>query len=251
MKKLLIMFFGFIISLSVSAVVYADSIGQLDYVKDVVTSNKENSVITTSIKGTTDSKGGLIIPCYKDAEIANINVKNGKIVEKFKKEKNGSLEYYIAKFEGKNDKVEFVITQTQKKTYKISESKQKDTFPGNVKMVTYKMVNNTPIEIKKYVLEMAIPKEYELFNIVGYDPEKPYSIFSKDGIKYGAFEFGKLSAGKDIKFSINIYKTGRFFNLTLWGTVILISAFFMYKNKEILRQAKEIKETTKQQKIMN
>lgn len=248
MKKLLTILLGFIISLSFSVVAYASNTGQLDYVKDVVVPNKENSVITTTIKGTTDSKGVLIIPCYKNAQITNINVKIGKLIGEFKKEKNGSLEYYIANFEGSGDKVELVITQTQKKTYEISPSKQKDTFPGNVKMVTYKMVNNTPIEIKKYVLEMGIPKEYELFNIVGYDPEETYSIFSKDGIKYGAFEFGKLSAGKDIKFSINIYKTGRFFPLILWGTVILISAFFMYKNKDMLRQAKEI---TEQKKIMN
>ncbi|QAS61690.1 hypothetical protein [Clostridium septicum] len=69
-------------------------------------------------------------------------------------------------------------------------------------MVTYKMTNNAPVEIKKYALEMAIPEDYELYNIVGYNPEKPYSIFSKDGSKYGAFEFGKLSAGKESNFQL-------------------------------------------------
>ena len=245
MKKLLTILSVFIMCFSFSTVAFASGTGELEYVKDVVVPNGHNGVITTTIKGTTDSEGILRIPCYKSAEIKAVNVKTGKLIGELKKEKTGSLEYYVARFEGKGEKVEFVISQTQKKTFEITPSKQKDTFPGNVKMVTYKMTNNTPVEIKKYVLEMAIPEAYELYNIVDYDPEEAYSIFSKDGGKYGAFEFGKLSPGKEIKFSMNIYKTGKSFRFILWGAVILISAFFMYKNKGMLKQAKELTEQKK------
>jgi len=240
MKKLLTILSVLIMCFSFSTVAFASSTGELEYVKDVVVPNGQNGNITTTIKGTTDSEGVLRIPCYKNADIKKINIKTGKLIGEFKKEKIGSLVYYIAKFEGKEDKVELVVYQTQKKTFEITPSKQKDTFPGNVKMVTYKMTNNAPVEIKKYVLEMAIPEDYELYNIVGYDPEEDYSIFSKDGNKYGAFEFGKVSAGKESKFSMNIYKTGKSFTFILWGAVILISAFFMYKNKGMLKQAKEL-----------
>ncbi|GAB6167787.1 hypothetical protein JCM1393_02470 [Clostridium carnis] len=240
MKKLLTILSIFIMCFSFSTVAFASSIEELEYVKDVVVPNGQDGVITTTIKGTTDSEGVLRIPCYKNADIKKIDIKTGKLIEELKKEKNGSLEYYIAKFEEKEDKVELVISQAQKNTFEINASKQKDTFPGNVKMVTYKMTNNTPVEIEKYALEMAIPEEYELYNIVGYNPEKAYSMFSKDGSKYGAFEFGKLSAGKESKFSINIYKTGKSFTFILWGVVVLISSFFMYKNKEMLKQAKEL-----------
>lgn len=230
-----------IISLSFSGVALAAGTGELDSIKDSVVPNKENSVITTSIKGTTDAEGTLIFPVYKDTEITKVDVKKGKQIGEFKKEKSGSLEYYVAKFEGKSEKVEFVLTQNQKKTYAISDSKQKETFPGNVKTVTYKMVNTTPIEIKKYDLEMAIPPEYELYNIIGYDPELSYKIFTRDGMKLASFEFGKLTAGKDIKFALNLKQTGPTFTIILWGVILLVSAFFLYKNRGMLNQAKEIK----------
>ncbi|WP_051623466.1 hypothetical protein [Clostridium hydrogeniformans] len=245
MKKLMTMLLILIMTFSFSSVAFGSELGELDSIKDVVLPDKEKGSITTTITGTTDEKGILVLPSYKDTEITKVNVKTGKLIENLKKQKNGSLEYYVAKFEEKESKVELILTQTQDKTFTISASKQKETFPGNVKVVNYKMRNNTPIEVKKYELEMGIPEGYELYNIAGYDPELSYKIFAKDGTKYGSFDFGRLSAGKDIKFSINIYKKGANFNFILWGAVILISAYFMYKNKGVLKEAKELKEKEK------
>lgn len=242
MKKLI---FLLVLIMSFSTIVYADNVGELNSIKDVVIPSEDNGIITTTIIGVTNSDGELVIPKYEDTEIVNIDVRTGNLIDDFKVAENGSLKYYVARFKEKESTVEFVITQTQENTFELAKSKQKGTFPGNVKMVTFNMINNTPVEIGKYDLEMAIPEKYELYNIVGYDPEEPYNIFSVDNTKYGAFEFGKLSAGKDVKLSINIIKPNNSFNIILWIAVVLISVFFLYKNRDMLKKAKELEEKKK------
>ncbi|WP_353095211.1 hypothetical protein [Tissierella praeacuta] len=242
MKKLI---FLLVLMMSFSTIVYADNVGELNSIKDVVIPSEDNGIITTTIIGITNSNGELVIPKYKDAEITNIDVKAGSLTGNFEVVENGSLKYHVVRFKERESNVEFVITQTQENTFELAESKQKGTFPGNVKMVTFNMVNNTPVEIGKYDLEMAIPENYELYNIVGYDPEEPYNIFSIANTKYGAFEFEKLSVGKDVKLSINIIKPNNAFNIILWIAVILISVFFLYKNRDMLKKAKELEEQKK------
>ena len=148
--------------------------------------------------------------------------------------------YLVADFDEADFPVELTLNWHQEGTYKMKAAKTSGTAPGNLKAVTYSMVNTAPVSIGSYSLELAVPEGYELAGIVGYDPEEEYGIFTDQGVKYGADVFGEVPVGRECEMTVNIKKAGGKLALAMWGATILISAYFLYKNKGMLKEAKEL-----------
>ena len=162
-----------------------------------------------------------------------------------------SMSYLVADFDEADFPVELTLNWHQEGTYKMKAAKTSGTAPGNLKAVTYSMVNTAPVTIGSYSLELAVPEGYELAGIVGYDPEEEYGIFSDQGIKYGAYVFGEVPVGRECEMTVNIKKAGGNLALSMWGATILISAYFLYKNKGMLKEAKELAAKKKKRMTCN
>ena len=51
---------------------------------------------------------------------------------------------------------------------------------------------------------------------------------------------GEVPVGRECEMTVNIKKAGGNLVLSMWGATILISAYFLYKNKGMLKEAKEL-----------
>jgi len=232
-----------LISIFTASFAYGNSTaaGELTHIKDVVIPDGDHGHITTTVLGVTDGQGRLALPYYQDTEMIDIQGVNSLLVGEPELIEEGDLKYYMMQFREKQAPVALVMTQRQNGTFEIANAKLSgDTFPGNVKRVNYQMINRIPIEINQYVLEVAVPEGYEIFSIVDYDPEEPYLLFSRDGLRYASFDYGSLSMGETAQFSINLFQTGGIFKGSVWGAVGLISVAFLYQNKGMLNKAKEL-----------
>lgn len=240
MKKYLHMALAVILCLSMTVTAFAGELGEINTLSDTVVPEGEKGRITTAITGKTDSNGILALPIYKNAELLTAAASKGSLQGELQKAETGATKYYLAQFAEKEAEVALSLSWVQGETYKLGKAKTKDSAPGNLKAVAYTMTNTAPIKVGSYVLELAVPQGYEMSSIVDYDPEDDYSIYVKDGYKYGHHTFGELGAGSKAKFTVNVSaenSTG--FAIALWAVTILVSAFFLYKNRAMLAQAKE------------
>ena len=177
---------------------------------------------------------------YQDAELVSVQEGAGTLKGEPKEQHSGMTSYLVADFDEADFPVELTLNWHQEGTYKMKAAKTSGTAPGNLKAVTYSMVNTAPVSIGSYSLELAVPEGYELAGIVGYDPEEEYGIFTDQGVKYGAYVFGEVPVGRECEMTVNIKKAGGNLALSMWGATILISAYFLYKNKGMLKEAKEL-----------
>lgn len=218
----------------------AENLGEITSMKDSIIPDGENGKIITEITVRTDAEGKMAFPCYEDAELKNLTVLQGTLKEKVVKIEQGSITYYEALFEEKEAEVKLHVEWAQEGTYELKEAKTKGTAPGRLKAVKYTMKNTAPIAIAQYQVDIAMPEGYEMFSIVDYDPEEEYEIYTNQGYKFGHHVFGEIEAGDEAKLTINLAQTKGTFMMMTWGLVILISAFFLYKNRGMLKEAKEL-----------
>ncbi|MEG0854173.1 MAG: hypothetical protein RSF82_09885 [Angelakisella sp.] len=240
MKKLFALTLAVVLCLSLSVTAFAGTLGEITSMHDTVYPEGESGKITTVVIGKTDSEGMLALPKYKDAELLSVVAAKGTLTDAPKSAETGATKYLLAQFSEKETEVELTLTWVQEETYKLGKAKMKDTAPGDFKAAAYSMTNTAPVKIGNYKLDMAVPQGYEMANIVDYDPEEDYSIYQNKGVKFGHHTFGELAAGGKAKFAINIKKNVGASVLVIWAVCILISAFFLYKNRDMLRQAKEL-----------
>ncbi|GAA0076741.1 hypothetical protein UT300005_11190 [Clostridium sp. CTA-5] len=252
MKKLLTILLALTLVTSSSAPVFAtDNDAKLVSVEDVITKDGENANIKESIKSITDSNGNIYFPAYKDSKIDKVIIENGTQNGNVELIKNGDMEYNLLNFKEKNEEVTFDIEIIQEKTYVEKKAKVGNTLPQNINMIEFKEKNSSPLNIENYTISLAAPDGDELLNIVNFDPEKKYEIFEKDGKTFGKYAFGKIKSGSDMRLAINIYNKNKTFNYIVWAIAIIISIFFMVKNKDLLTKAKEEKLKNKSLKIKN
>lgn len=240
MKKLMYLTLAVVLCLSMTVTAMADNLGEITGMNDTVTPDGENGIITSVIAGVTDGDGVLALPAYKDATIVSAVATKGTLSSPPENASIGSTKYYLAQFAEKEAEVELTVIWQQEGTYKLGKAKMKDTAPGGVQAASYSMTNTSPIKIKSYKLDMAVPQGYEMFSIVDYDPEEDFDIYHKDGFKFGHYTFGELAAGGNAKLTINLTQSGAGFATATWAVAVLISAFFLYKNRDMLRQASEL-----------
>lgn len=200
----------------------------------------EDAVVISHIKGMTDSQGCLAIPMYQDAELVSVRAGEGTLVGEPRQQRSGMTSYLVADFREADSRVELTLNWRQEGTYRMKAAKTSGTAPGSLKAVTYTMVNTAPVSVGSYRLELAVPEGYELAGIVGYDPEEAYDIFTEEGVKYGAHVFGEVPVGQECTMTVNIKKAGGSLALFMWAATILISAFFLYKNRGMLKEAGEL-----------
>ena len=218
----------------------ADQLGEMTRVTDTVAAEGEHGRITTTISGITDDEGCLAIPLYEDAEMISVTAGSGTLEGEPKEQTTGMTTYLVARFAEKSGEVNLEIIWDQNETYKMKGAKTKGTAPGNLKAVKYTMVNNTPTAIGNYQLHFAVPDGYELAAIVGYDPEEEYEIKTIDGHKFGSYHFGVVPVGQESSMTINIKKAGGNMAVLMWGITLVVSAFFLYKNREMPKEAKAL-----------
>ena len=219
--------------------------GQLSEIKDTVTNSDKNGIIISHIKGKTDKEGVIAIPSPSKSEVKNVKIVKGTKVEELKKVTYGDTKFYTVKFAEMEKDVELEIEFLQENTYELKKAKQKGTYHGDIKTQTFKFKNSAPIGIKKYILQFNIPKDYELYSIVDYDPEEHFTISAENHVKYGENVFEKLDPGKEVKLQINLYKPGKIKNILIWAVALIIGLFYMYKDKDSLKLAKEVKNNLK------
>lgn len=218
----------------------AEQLGEMTQVTDTVLAEGEHGKIKTQITGVTDGEGCLAIPLYKDAEMISAAAISGTLDGAIKEQETGMTKYLVAQFVEKNKEVNLEIIWDQNETYKMKQAKTKGTAPGGLKVITYSMVNTAPVIIENYQLHFAVPDGYELAAISGYDPEEEYEIRTIDGYKFGSYHFGEVMAGQESSLAINIKKSGGNMAVFMWAVTIVVSAFFLYKNKNMLKEAKEL-----------
>ena len=190
--------------------------------------------------GTMIEMADRLAPEGEDAELVSVQAGAGTLKGEPKEQHSGMTSYLVADFDETDFPVELTLNWHQEGTYKMKAAKTSGTAPGNLKAVTYSMVNTAPVTIGSYSLELAVPEGYELAGIVGYDPEEEYGIFTDQGVKYGAYVVGEVPVGRECEMTVNIKKAGGNLALSMWGATILISAYFLYKNKGMLKEAKEL-----------
>lgn len=218
----------------------AESLGELTTVTDTVLEDGANGRISTTAEGLTNTAGELAFPSYQDAELLSIKAVKGTLTSDPTVIENGSITYYLLQFSEAESEVAFTIEWTQTDTYVPSKAKTKDTAPGGLKAIKYSMLNASPIPIAEYHLDLAVPDGFELSSIVDYDPEEDFSVSASDGTKFASYTFGQIKQGGEAKMTINIKKVGSSMAIIMWAITILVSAFFLYKNRRMLTEAKEL-----------
>lgn len=219
---------------------FAADLGEISAMQDTVHPDGENGQIVTVVTGVTDQEGYLAIPLYSKATLQNVTVLSGTLDGELAETKTGATKYYLAKFSEPEQEVSLQLTYLQEETYVIGKAKTKDTAPGDMKAIKYKMVNSSPVKIGSYSLEYAIPQGYELSAIVGYNPEKDFSVYVENGFKYGHQGFGELKPGESASITINMQKSSSALQIGAWIVTAIASAFFLYKNRGMLTEAKEL-----------
>lgn len=216
------------------------NLGTMTEMADRVAPEGEDAAVLSRIKGVTDSEGRLAVPMYHDAELVSVQAEAGTLKGEPETQRSGMTSYLVAEFDEADYQVELTLNWREEGAYKMKAAKTSGTAPGNLKAVTYSMVNTAPVTIGSYSLKLAVPEGYELAGIVGYDPEEEYGIFTEEGVKYGSYVFGEVAAGQECEMTVNIKEAGGNLALSMWGATILISAYFLYKNKGMLKEAKEL-----------
>lgn len=217
-----------------------ETLGEIISLKDFVKPDGINAIINTEVKGVTDEQGYLVIPTYDKATITEVKVVIGTLKEELVKQTKGDISYYVAQFEEVVSEVVLSIQWHEEGVYEMTSAKIKGSAPGNVKTIKYTMKNTTPIHIGKYQVDFAIPKGYELFSIDKYDPKGGFDIYQEDDYTIGNHEVKKIAPGDQVRLSINISKTATSFKVLMWLMVFVVSAFFLYKNRGMLEEAKKL-----------
>lgn len=218
---------------------YAMDFGELISVEDKVIPSGENATITQRIDARTDTEGEVAFPAYKNSQIENVDVLGGTLLKEPEERKIGDKKYYVIAFDEKESEVSFIVTLSQEGTYEGDEADLGDTFPKDVVEIEYKAVNTSPLNIGKYSAQIAVPEGKQLLNIIGYNAKKPYSIIKADGYIFGKYDFGSIDAGEEVKLAINIYNQSNKSVIGVWVSIIIISIFFMFKNRYLLFKVKE------------
>ena len=226
----------------------AEHLGSMVKVTDTVVSEGDNGTIVTEITGLTDGEGMLALPLYEDAELVSATAAVGTLEGELQEQETGMTRYLVAQFAETGKEVELELVWNQEDTYKKKAAKTKGTAPGDLQVIRYAMVNTSPVSIGSYQLHFAVPEGYELAGIVGYDPEEEFDIGTRDGYKFGSYHFGEVEVGQESSLSINIKKAGGHMALMMWGITFLVSAFFLYKNKGMLKEASDLALKKKQMK---
>ena len=240
MKRFLRIAMAAMLCLSMTVTAFAGNLGEITEMSDTVVPDGENGSITTTVAGKTDQEGKLALPAYKDAELLSAVAAKGTLTAPPEKTATGASKYLVAQFAEKEAEVELTLAWSQTETYKLGKAKVKDTAPGGLKAASYSMTNTAPVKIASYRLDMAVPQGYELSSIVNYDPEEDFDIYLQDGVKYGHYTFGELGVGGKAKLTLNLSESGGSLVLIAWLFAILVSAFFLYKNRGMLAQAREL-----------
>lgn len=215
--------------------------GVIKEYEDIVTQIKDSddALVHSSIVAKTDSNGLLAIPKLKDSELVNVKVVKGTLEKDIAKVNNGSISYYVLDFQEENQDIEVIVDVQQEETYKLSAAKLKGTFPGDISCIKYKTRNTAPVNIESYSVKLATKENYILYEIVGYDPEEEFDIEGIDGVQYGTNHIGEVKSGETAEIAMNMNQTNTMLPFILWPIAILISGFFLYKNRDILAKAKE------------
>lgn len=241
MKKTLYTAILLILSIMFSGNIYASDLGELISINDRVIPDGENAIITQTIKAVTGTDGSLAVPYYKNSEILSLEIKKGSSADSPQKAVVGDKTYRLLDFGRQNSEVEFTLTLRMEGAYELEEADLGDTFPSNAFEIQYKVINTSPLNIGKYSVEVAAPGNFELLNIENFSAKKPYSIFREGNYAFGAYNFKGIDAGEEIKFTMNVYRTSRLAVVLIWISGILLSAMFMFKNRELLAKAKALK----------
>lgn len=226
----------------------AEHLGSMTQVTDTVVSEGNQGRIVTEITGVTDEEGALALPLYQDAELVSVTATEGTLKGDILERETGMARYLVAQFAEAGTEVGLELKWNQEDTYQMKAAKTKGTAPGDLKVIQYAMVNTAPVSIGSYQLHFAVPDGYELAGIVGYDPEEEFDISTRDGYKFASYHFGEAEIGQENSMSIHIKKAGGHLALFMWGITFLVSAFFLYKNKGMLKEASDLAAKKKQQK---
>lgn len=220
---------------------FANDYGSIASYSDLVVQNSEDARITTIVEGTTNSEGVLFLPVMKDSRVESVFTHTGSLKSNvFEMTEIGDLKYYEVKFDGTESDVKLEYVQIQEGSYEQGKSKQKGTYPGNIKKIEYKFVNTTPVEIDDYSLEFYVPENTELYNIKDYDPEDPVLVGGSAYGKFVKYDFGSMDPGEENELEFNVYKQAGIVKGIIWSICIALSVFFLYVKRDILAKASDL-----------
>lgn len=235
MKKAIIVMLALLAVSVFSGTAYAMDFGSLESVQDTVIPDGTDAVIKQKITAVTNENGEIAFPLYSKSEIMGIEADKGIIVENPKVVEYGDNKFNVVVFSEKESEVSFNVIIKKPGIYEGKKAKLGDTFPSGAKTIEYKVVNTSPIAIKSFSVKMAAPEGKELLNIVGYDAEEAFGITQEEGMAFGGFDFEEVAAGKEVKLAINIFSPMKIHSTLVWILSALISAAFMFKNKDLLK----------------
>jgi hypothetical protein len=240
MKRFLFLLAAALVCISFGAPAMAAGLGDINTMRDMVRPNGKDAVVVTEITGTTDSEGRLALPLNGDAQLVETVALQGTLLQGPAETESGATAYYLVNFEEKEQEIALRITATQAGVYALGKAKTKNTSPGNLKALTYRMVNTAPVKIGEYILCLDTPEGYELAAIVGYDPEEDFRIGERDGFKYGYQNFGGVKPGEKAAMTLNLQEKSHILVIFSWIVTVVVSAFFLYKNRGMLQKASEL-----------
>lgn len=240
MKKMMFALVAIVFTCIFSSTAYAMDFGKLEKVEDTLIPDGNDAVISQKITAITNDKGQVAFPLYSKSKILKVEATKGTIIEKQKKVEYGDQKYNLITFNDKKSEVVFEVVMDKENVYKGKKAKLGDTFPGGVVTIEHKVTNNSPNDIKSYSIKIAAPKGKELLNIVDFDAKKEFNVSEKDGYVFGGFNFGDVKAGKESKLSINVFSPLKTHGILVWTLTIILSVFFMIKNKDLLKGKKSI-----------
>lgn len=235
MKKAIIVMLAILAVSVFSSTAYAMEFGSLESVQDTLIPDGKDAVIHQKITAVTNANGEVAFPLYSKTEMVSIEAEKGSIVGNPEVVEYGDNKFNVVTFNEKESEVSFEVVVKKTGIYEGKKAKLGDTFPSGAKSIEYKVVNSSPVAIKSYSVKMATPEGKELLNIVGYDAEEAFGITREDGMAFGGFDFEEVAAGKEVKLAINIFSPMKIHSTLVWILSILISAAFMFKNKDLLK----------------
>ncbi len=225
---------------------FAGEYGKIEVYSDSVVQLNENAKITSTLEGVTSAEGLLVLPVAKNSSIESVTALMGTLrSETVVLTEIGDLKYYEVEFEEAESAVRLEYVQVQEGTYAQGKSKQKGTYPGNIRKIEYKFVNTSPVEIDDYALEFYVPHEMELYNIDGYDPEDPIVVEAGSYGKKMRYDFGSVDPGEANELEFNVYQQAPLAKGIIWTSCVALAGFFLYAKRDILTQASELSASKK------
>lgn len=240
MIKRIITIFTILLAVGMQAA-FAGEYGAVEKYSDTVVQLNEDAKITTLVEGVTSSEGILVLPVMKGSRIESVFSHEGSLqTEDFNVIEIGDMKYYEVRFIESESPVKLEYVQIQEGAYEKGKSKQKGTYPGNIKKIEYKFVNTTPVEIGDYSMEVYVPQDMELYNIKDYDPEDPIIVGSGSYGKSMLYDFGSLDPGEESEIEFNVYQQAPVVKGIIWTVCVVLATFFLYAKRDILVKASDL-----------